>query len=103
MSSTIIPESTACLYVADALKAYRHVTYGQFDQESRHVVPLTQDGAKVIRALVAKLQAAEDRLRDVEELARAWHSKAAELPENQDKFTASILFRNSARILRRET
>lgn len=97
MSTPILDEATACLYVADALAAYRQVIYGQRDRDTtEHIVPVTQDGAKVIRALVSKLRRAESRCEEMEQLVRAWHSQASALPENQKRSTCSSLFLNSA-------
>ena len=99
MNTPILDETTARLYVADALAAYRHVIRGQYDKETKHIVPVTQDGAKVIKALVSKLKQTESRCREMEQLARSWHSQASVLPENKKRSTCSNLFLNSARAL----
>lgn len=46
-------------YLIQALRAYRQVTYGQFDQETRHIVEETQDAADA-------LEKADDRIAELE-------------------------------------
>ena len=38
-------------YLIQALRAYQHVSYGQFDQETRTPVQITQDAAQAIEEL----------------------------------------------------
>jgi len=52
-------------YLIKALKAYRFVTYGQFDQEDRHEVEETQDGARAIEDL---LEVVESQATEIEAL-----------------------------------
>lgn len=46
-------------YLIQALRAYREVSYGQFDQETRRVVQETQDAADA-------LEAADQRIAELE-------------------------------------
>jgi hypothetical protein len=41
-------------YLIQALKGYRHITHGQFDQERRYEVKETQDAARAIEELCAE-------------------------------------------------
>lgn len=55
-------------YLIQALKEYRHVTYGQYDQERRHEVKETQDAARAIEELCAeneKLTLENRELKDI--------------------------------------
>jgi hypothetical protein len=42
-------------YLIQALRAYRQVTYGQFDQETRHIVQETQDAADALEKADARI------------------------------------------------
>ena len=53
-------------YLIQALRNYRHVSYGQFDQETHHVVQETQDAANRIEELLRELAAANDRISELE-------------------------------------
>lgn len=50
-------------YLVQALRAYRHVSYGQFDRETHSEVQLTRDAADEIERLNAKLATAVSLLR----------------------------------------
>ena len=54
-------------WLVAALKAYRHTTYGQFDQATQHIVPLTQDAAEAIESLSRDI---EQRTRERDALTR---------------------------------
>jgi len=49
-------------YLIKALRNYRVTTYGQFDQETKHIVRETQDAADEIERLNAKISALEEKL-----------------------------------------
>lgn len=54
-----------CRMVVQNLRNYRHVSYGQFDQEYKSEVPLTQDAANII----------EELLKEIEELNFKWRTR----------------------------
>lgn len=54
-----------CRMVVQNLRNYRMVSYGQFDQEYKSEVPLTQDAANII----------EELLKEIEELNFKWRTR----------------------------
>lgn len=46
-----VPEDKYYKYLSGSLRAYRKVTYGQYDEETKYVVPITQDEADAIDTL----------------------------------------------------
>jgi len=49
-------------YLVESLRNYRHVSYGQFDQETRYEVPVTQDAATAINDLLELNKSLQDKL-----------------------------------------
>lgn len=49
-------------YMKKALRAYRITTYGQFDQETKHVVKETQDAANMIEKLEGIIKNLEEQV-----------------------------------------
>lgn len=49
------------IYLVQALRGYREKSYGQFDQVTEHLVPLTQDAAAEIERLNALVTSLERR------------------------------------------
>lgn len=62
-------------YLIKALKEYRHVSYGQFDKEYRHVVKETQDAAKAIEELCVENDKLRKEIRDLRNTLNAMEVK----------------------------
>lgn len=53
--------------LVSSLRNYRSISYGQFDAESRHVVPETQDAAKAIEELLAEVDRLTEENKRIED------------------------------------
>lgn len=58
--------NTTNYYLIKALRAYRTISIGQFDQETRVLVPETQDAAEVIEQLERDNIELKERVRVLE-------------------------------------
>jgi len=80
------------VYLIKALRAYRVVSYGQFDRETHHVVRETQDAANAIEELEYKLAtmiAAKNKaLEALKGLASVTRTFSNEVPKNEQAWTS---------------